>query len=556
MRVGRAGGLVATLVLAFGVGTGPVPPMAEQQSGRDVARTTEPPSIVMVLTDDLSMDLVRTMGEVRRMRRVGASFRHSYVVDSVCCPSRAALLTGQYPHQTGVLTNVPRPDHVPARVGPIGGWPAFRVNGNVARSVNVRMQEVGYTTGFIGKYLNDYELAIGRGRVPNGWSSWQVVLGGAYDGWDFGITRSRGREFVKRRVVAPPAGASAKRKDAAYATAVVGRRALRFIRQHRADTAPYFLMVSTYAPHGRLEAAGHYPGDPLFPPAFRDRGGHTRAGNCGPVPCGRIGVEDLPGYRDDLSDNVPRRTKGRRAPQWRQSEQLPDRGAVAFLRTRAQMAQSINRVLRRIRRTIGRNTYVVFTSDNGFRIGQHGSSGKGTPFVSDTRVPLLITGPGVKRGVRREVVSNLDLAPTFEDLAGLDRAAYRSGRSLVPTLDDRSVTRRRFTFFEHRWAPPQDGDPDARLARRVSRGVPSYLGVRNRSSLLVRFDLDPRWRRVSHAWEFYDYSHVGWERTNGYGMRRYRDEIAALKRKLRGFQRCAGATGDETVTPRCRRLLR
>ena len=86
--------------------------------------------------------------------------------------------------------------------------------------------------------------------------------------------------------------------------------------------------------------------------------------------------------------------------------------------------------------------------------------------------------------------------------------------------------------------------------------MPSYVAVRNRSSLLVRFDLDPRWRKSRHAWEFYDYSRVGWERTNEYGQRRHRQEIKILKRKLRVFERCASHTGDDPVPRRCRRRLR
>ncbi len=553
MRMGRPGALLATGVLTAGLITGQAGPPPAAQPPTPVCAAPAP-SIVLVLADDLSMDLVRTMGAVRRMQRQGASYRHSYVVDSTCCPSRASLLTGQYPHQTGVLTNTARRPGFPRRFGPVGGWAAFRSNGNVGRSVNVRLQEAGYTTGYVGKYLNQYEFRV---RLPAGWSSWRAVLGSAYDGWDFGITMTRRGELVVRRVEAPPVGASAKRKDAAYAGTVIADHALAFIREHRGDAAPYFLTVAPYATHGRIGQSGHYPGDPIFPPAFRDRARPGRPGNCGAVPCARIGVGDLPGYRDDQSDNVPRRANGRRAPQWRNGVQTPDGAAVAFLRTRAQMAQSIDRLLRRIDRAIGPDTYVVFTSDNGFHIGQHGLSvGKGTPFVSDTRVPLVITGPRVQRGVRREVVSNLDLAPTLENLAGLERARYRAGHSLVPTLRDRSVSRRRHTFFEHVWAPPREGDPDATPARLMTKNVPSYLAVRNRASLLVRFDLDPHWKEVSHAWEFYDYTRVGWERSNGYGMRRYRDRIAALKRKLRAFERCGEQTRDDPVTRQCRRLLR
>ena len=416
MWVARISSLLVVLALAVGLEAGGAPRSPVPLERADDRLSS--PSIVLVVADDLSMDLVRTMGEVRRMSRRGATYRHSYVVDSLCCPSRASLLTGQYPHQTGVLTNDSRPGYVPRRAGPVGGWPAFRARGNVRRSVNVRLRQAGYTTGFVGKYLNKYERSVPTATVPQGWSSWHAVLANAYNGWDFDITRSRRGKFTVHTVDAPPASSKAARKDRAYAGKVISDRAIRFIRNHRAERAPYFLVVSTYAPHGRPTDDPHYRGDPIFPPAFRDRARAGRSGNCGPIACRRIGVEDVPGYRDDVSDNVPRRKTGSRAHQWRRQDTPSDGVAEAFLRTRAQMAQSVDRTLRRIRRAVGPNTYVVFTSDNGFHIGQHGPSiGKGMPFVSDTRVPLVITGPRVKPGIRRAVVSQLDLAPTFEDLS-------------------------------------------------------------------------------------------------------------------------------------------
>ena len=124
------------------------------------------------------------------------------------------------------------------------------------------------------------------------------------------------------------------------------------------------------------------------------------------------------------------------------------------------MAQSADRLVSRILRSVGPDTYVVLTSDNGFHLGQNGMGrGKGTPYDTDVRVPLLVTGPGVVPGKRREVTSNIDLAPTFEELAGLPPVPYRSGVSLVPTLGQPQLVRRSYAFLEHtqqtahRWRP-------------------------------------------------------------------------------------------------------
>ena len=512
-----------------------------------------PPSMVLVLLDDLSLDLVPTMHQVQRMQEQGASYEHSYVVDSLCCVSRSSLLTGQYPHQTGVRTNTA---NTPNLIGPLGGWEAFAAYGNLERSVNVRLQRAGWTTGFIGKYLNQYE-PVADLVVPPGWSNWQAIFGDAYDGWDFHVTRQDGDDLLVDHIPAPPAEASDEEKDAAYVGTVVADRAVDFIREHRGERSPYFLMVAPYGTHSRVGPVGHYPDDPAFPPAFRDRPAPDRPGNCGAVACTSLGIDDLPGFGDVQDDNAPRYADGSPAPQWRDHvPAITVAGAEDTLRNRARMAQSLDWMLGRIRAAVGPDTYVVLTSDNGFHIGQHGlDQGKGTPFESDVRVPLVVTGPGVEPGPRGELVSNLDLAPTLEDLAGLRPAAYRSGTSLVPTLGDRARDRRRFTFFEHTWAPSLGADPDALYAGGTTDLVPSYAAVRSRTGLLVRFDLDHTWDGVEHVWEFYDYTAVGWERRNTYGDPRHRAEIAQLTRRLERFGRCAEEiSGDDAVPDRCRSL--
>src|SRR5690606_14179361 len=125
------------------------------------------------------------------MKRKGARYRHAFVVDSLCCVSRSSFLTGQYPRQTGVLTNTSNQG-----TSRLGGWPAFTGNDNQQRSFNVRLQQAGYHTGFVGKYLNEYEWSPGRALPPvvAGWSTFNVVFGSAYDGWDFASTEvSNGR---------------------------------------------------------------------------------------------------------------------------------------------------------------------------------------------------------------------------------------------------------------------------------------------------------------------------------------------------------------------------
>ena len=254
--------------VAVGVDRGTVASVGPGRSLTVGARPVlkRPPSIVLVLMDDFSLDLVDTMRSAAVMRSRGADYAHAFVVDSLCCVSRSSLLTGQYPHQTGVLTNTA---NTPNPVGPVGGWEAFSAYGNEARSFPVRLQQRGYTTGFVGKFLNQYEIRDGvappvpRAGTTGGCCSVRPTRAGDPE------HPARRRAAAGRRPTrSPRRGRRDADKDAAYAGTVTGEMALDFVRTHRDDAAPYFLEVAPYAPHSRTSPTPAYAGDPLFPPAF------------------------------------------------------------------------------------------------------------------------------------------------------------------------------------------------------------------------------------------------------------------------------------------------
>ena len=166
---------------------------------------------------------------------------------------------------------------------------------------------------------------------------------------------------------------------------------------------------------------------------FRDQRSRRATGNCGAVACSELTVADLPGYGDPRADNRPRRASGKPARAWntRHSMLKAEEASATCATGRGWRSRSTG-MLQRILRTVDADTYVVLTSDNGFHLGQRGLvRGKGSAYDTDVRVPLLITGPGVVPGSRARLTSNIDLAPTFEELAGLSPAPYRSGVSLV-----------------------------------------------------------------------------------------------------------------------------
>jgi N-acetylglucosamine-6-sulfatase len=535
---------------------------ASRTAVQDALAPGRRPNIVFVLMDDFSMDLLRTMRSARVMARHGATYRHSYVVDSLCCVSRSATFTGQYPHQTGVLTNTSSLPNVPKRQGSLGGWLGFARHGNEARTFAVHLQQAGYVTGFVGKYLNGYEVQARSQRmppVPPGWSDFRAIFGTAYDGWNFQGTRptAKGTSLL-RSWPAPPADAPPRVKDRAYAGTVIGNLAIKFLRKHRGDRQPYFLEVAPYAPHSRIDQHPAYADERLFPAAFRDQPGPGHPhGNCGLVDCRDLTVGDLPGYADPRTDNRPTYRNGHDSPQWNPHPLSLTRGqAQANLRDRARMAQSVDRLVLRILRMVDDNTYVVMTSDNGFHLGQLGLfRGKGTAYDTDTQVPALVVGPGVVPGPRNAPVSNIDWAPTFEDLAGLDSPAYRSGISMVPTFADPAAHLQDYVFFEHTnsWSRP-GADPDRPFTGGGLNVIPSYVAVRSRTALLVRNDLDPRWRRHRYAYEFYDHRSQPWERTNQIDDPAYAPEVATLMAKLSELDACARVRGDDPVPRECEGL--
>lgn len=521
------------------------------------ATTDEHPDIVLILMDDFSLELLRTMPEATKMAAEGATYQNSFVIDSLCCPSRAALLTGQTPHHTKVLTNTQNdPEH------PVGGWSAFRRYGNLEKQFSIGLQEAGYTTGFVGKFINAYEASVDPdgNRVPPpkvpGWDSWNALLGGAYGGWGYQSTfLDDDGEVRLRHHPRPPTSATVAVKDAAYATNVTRDYALDFIEEHRDDEEPYFLEIAAYGPHSRL--GHHYPGlETWFPPAFADQApaGDPAGGNCGRLDCVELTLADLVGYDDDRQDNAPtylhRGGRTSPAPAWRTNKvSLSAETALSQYRDRARMVQSIDRMVTQVREAAGDDAYIVLTSDNGFHLGQHQlNGGKGAPYDSDTRVPLVVVGPDVVPGKRSQFVNNIDLAPTFLDIAGAPIPAYVSGSSFADTLGRPRVPGGRYAFFEHTYAKAHPGEVDL---DRGSGGtidiIPSYIAVRGSQGLLVRFDLDKSWKGTDYAYELYRYDRP-WEDRNVFAEDHAEPYARDLMRRLEAYEGCAPAV--------CRALTR
>ncbi|HEU4703938.1 MAG TPA: sulfatase, partial [Conexibacter sp.] len=356
--------------------------------------TPPQPNVVFVLTDDLSSDLLPYMPNVRRLQQRGTTFSNYFVTDSLCCPSRASILTGQYPHNTGIFRNT----------GADGGFLAFHARGLEQDTYATNLQGVGYRTALMGKYLNQYSpsrirTALGAPYVPPGWTDW-TVAGNGYQGFGYRLARTV-------RVVRH--GFSARD----YLTNVLARQGLGFMRAAAAEGSPFMLNVWTFAPHS---------------PAI-------------PAPRDARRFPTLTAPRDPSFDEADMGDK----PAWlRNHRPLTDAEEARIdetFRNRVRTVQAVDRMIGRLQRRlralgVARNTYIVFSSDNGYHLGQHRlTPGKLTAYDPDVRVPLIVTGPGVPAARTVDAMTeNTDLCPTFAELAGAPAPPNADGPSLVPLL--------------------------------------------------------------------------------------------------------------------------
>src|SRR4051794_8164312 len=337
--------LVAAVLVAAGVAAcadgapASAPTSTTQSAGPLPPRPAEPrPNIVFVLTDDMSSDLVRYMPHVQAMMRRGMSFSRYFVTDSLCCPSRSSIFTGRFPHDTGVFTNLP----------PDGGFQAFNAHGDQHHTFAVALRREGYRTALMGKYLNGYAARRTLSAdpppspMPPGWTDWAATDEG-YEQYDY-LLNVDGRELV-------PHGHT----PADYMTTVLGDHGTGFISSAVRARRPFLLEVATFAPH--IARIGAVDGHVIPAPRDRRRFPFARAPR---GPAFNTANTDPPGW---LSNR--RRLNGRQR----------DRLDVEY-RERAQSMLAVDRMIGRLERTlrdegIADDTYLVFSSDNGYHLGQH-----------------------------------------------------------------------------------------------------------------------------------------------------------------------------------------
>jgi len=366
------------------------------------------PNVVVIMSDDQTVEEMRVMQQTRSLiGSAGMTFRNSAVTYSLCCPSRATFLTGQYPHN----------HHVRSNGGTDGGFEKLDHTNTLA----VWLQQAGYVTGHIGKYLNGYG-EVDSTWIPPGYTEWYASLGqSAYMYFNYKMNQNG-------KVVSH--GSTTDQYQADFYT----RKAVDFItRRGRAVAAggkPFFLFVTYLAPHWANVGEDHDP---------------TRIETAVPAPrhVGRFAGQVLPkspAFNEaDMSDKpTSMRSRPLLTSTQKSDLQRAYRSRLEALLAVDEGGGSIIKALQNV--GVLQNTLVIYTSDNGWFQGEHRIPfGKILPYEPGVKVPLLIRGPGIAPNQQSSAaVANVDLAPTIVATAGATPRLIMDGRSLWPLLQGQS----------------------------------------------------------------------------------------------------------------------
>jgi N-acetylglucosamine-6-sulfatase len=429
------------------------PPGTEKSDKPAKGSALQKPSFVVVQTDDETMeelyDAVRLSNGAEEfampstlslLGERGVTFSRYYTPYSLCAPSRVSLLTGRYAHNDNVRGNVP----------PNGGWTGFQARQAYSHNLATWLQGAGYRTIHIGKILNGYgDAPYSPGtEEPPGWSSWHTILNSDTDHYAYGYMLNN------NGVVEGPYGNSGSWEtreygeidDAGCPYAPLNGKPCYFETDHFNQLAteelaatspeqPFYMQVDYTSPHGDFRR----PAGPQ--PATRDIGRFAGA----PLPDSRA-----EGFNEGNVNDKPRFI--REAPYLSATEIHTYR--VYYQNCLAALI-SVDEGVKQIVDELGalgrlRNTYIVFTSDNGFFFGQHRLvGGKFLAYEPSTHLPLIIRGPGIKAGTTTgQLASTIDIAPTILELAEVTPDKSMDGVSLVPYMKEPNLRSRRPLLFE------------------------------------------------------------------------------------------------------------
>ena len=453
------------------------------------------PNFVVIMTDDQEAESLAGMNEAasgftfRSIVKRGVTFRNSFVVTPQCGPSRASFLKGQYPHNHGLWTNNASPN----------GYAQFSEQQTLA----VWLKNSGYVTSLIGKYINGYgTVAKASGNpqlvVPPGWSNWQAFVGNP-DYYNYTLNVNGSLE-------------SHQSADADYSTDVIAAKAASFIASQ--GSSPFFLWVTFNAPH-----------DPFTPPSRYAKS------------YGSLSAPRSPGWNEaDVSDKpayirgLPLLgTAGTNAYLWINQTYRSQMGALAAV------DDGVGTIMNQLAASgLLSNTYVIFTSDNGYMRGEHRLPyNKVVPYEPSIRVPLVISGPGIPAETERgDIVSNIDLTATIIDLAGANAGLALDGKSLRPlwSTSQYGPPFRNYLLFEFMANFPQNypvpaGQPYT---------IPAYAAIRSSGYKLTQYN--------TGEIELYDMTNDPAELRSAQADQAMAPVLASYMQTLQSMRLCVGSS--------------
>jgi len=459
------------------------------------------PNIVLIMDDDQNVEMQRFLTKTNAaIGGKGVTFDNSFMNYSLCCPSRSTMLTGQYAHNHGVRGN---------RL-PSGGY--SKLAPTMGNTLPVWLQRAGYYTGHIGKFLNGYGTTSPDTEVPPGWNEWYGSIDDP-DGFTGGTYTAYGYTLNENGQAVHYGSTPDVVNTTLYQTDIYSQKAGDFIRRRAPNRTPFYLSLAPRDPHSEADSCNCAGNNPRAAPRYEG----TLNGVTAPrEPSFNEGdVSDKPSEIRNMSPLT----------------QAQINAVDARYRARAEALLAVDDLVQNVVSTLKaqgelKNTVVIFTSDNGFFHGEHRvRQGKVRVYEPSIRVPLMIRGPGVPRGVHRgQPVGNVDLAPTILDFADAKPGRKQDGVSLLPLTErKRNWLGRGLDLETYDTADPTE-DPEAPPV--------NYVGVRTDRYMYAEYGTGEH--------ELYDLRLDPFELQNQAGNPVYAPVTSALQRLLGSEAGCAG----------------
>ena len=456
-------------------------------------KVADKPNILFIFSDDHAYQAVSAYGyeigkyaptpNIDRIASDGMRFDRCYVTNSICAPSRAVVLTGKYSHLNGKIDN--------SSADPFDGS---------QQTFPKLLQKAGYQTAIIGKWHLRSD--------PTGFDYWNILPGQG--------------DYHNPKMVEM----GQQKKHTGYVTDLITDFSIDWIKNRDADK-PFCLMYHHKAPHRNWQPDDKHAGmyqhtDIPVPDTFYDD--YTTRSDAARQQ--EMTIEKHLRVPQDTKIEPPKGLKGRELKKWKYQRYMED-----YLACVASVDDNVGRFLDFLDTSgLAENTIVIYTSDQGFFLGTHGWFDKRFMYEESLHMPLLVRYPAVIEAgtVNSNLVSNLDFAPTFLELAKTKIPRDIQGESLVPLLKGKTPDTWRTSFYYHYYEYPG------------GHSVKRHYGVRTERYKLIHFyyDID--------EWEFYDLYNDSEEINNLYGDSEFAEIIDSLKVELERLRKYYGDSDELT----------